>query len=365
MDTAFNMDEIRELDAAFVENKPNVIFVYTPPKVGSSTLVSTLKYALYNTHAVVHVHDNVMLHVLTGHKFNPAITVNDLIKFNACILRRNVYVINIYRPLLDRKISEYFEHITTLHFNTDETNIGKYKMDLLIMRFNKLFPHIETIGDHYLDVYDIPAEQRMTIFDINRRYIHHRVLTTFGGTSSNINYVALRLMDANTHWTQILGKIFGNPDRFTLFKENVREEGGLHDVYKQFKASYKLPNMYREYLNTPASSFYEPDETETPQIALDSDVLITPYTEDEYKLYLQIALENSLTYGITKKNYKKYEERMMEIVKKTKEQKALECYQSCVVRLRVRDCGVKGKEKKSGVTWLSKKVTNKWNLKLY
>jgi hypothetical protein len=38
-----------------------------------------------------------------------------------------VYVIDVYRSPIERKMSEFFEKIADMHFNTTEENLNNYK----------------------------------------------------------------------------------------------------------------------------------------------------------------------------------------------------------------------------------------------
>ena len=88
------MDAIIEqaINKIFALDIPNFIFVYTPPKVGSTTLVSSLRISLGRNYNVIHIHDDTMLSVLTG--IND-ITIDEIIHF---LSRRgkNVYIIDVY-----------------------------------------------------------------------------------------------------------------------------------------------------------------------------------------------------------------------------------------------------------------------------
>ena len=56
-----------------------LIFVYTPPKVGSTSVVSSLRLfgsAMFN---IIHIHDEEMLRVLSNIS---GVTVNEIIQFN-------------------------------------------------------------------------------------------------------------------------------------------------------------------------------------------------------------------------------------------------------------------------------------------
>ena len=65
------------------------VFIYTPPKVGSTTLVSSLRVSLGNTYSIVHIHDEIMLRVLTG---VTDVTVNEIITYLS-LLGKRVYEI--------------------------------------------------------------------------------------------------------------------------------------------------------------------------------------------------------------------------------------------------------------------------------
>ena len=80
----------------------NIIFVYTPPKVGSTSLVSSLRISLSNTFSIIHIHDEIMLNYFTGIQ---NVTINEIIQYNKHI-GKNVYVIDIYRTQIERNISE-------------------------------------------------------------------------------------------------------------------------------------------------------------------------------------------------------------------------------------------------------------------
>ena len=99
-----------------------LVFVYSAPKVGSTSIVSSLRIFGLEKIDIIHIHDEEMLEVL-GHI--KGITINELILFNK-YLGSDVYVINIYRSPLERKISSFFEKIGSYHFNTTDQNVNKY-----------------------------------------------------------------------------------------------------------------------------------------------------------------------------------------------------------------------------------------------
>jgi hypothetical protein len=71
------LDKIKNAAEKFVgDDIKKIILIYTPPKVGSTTLVTTLRMCLGNTHAVTHMHNEAMLDVLYGIK---DVTINEII----------------------------------------------------------------------------------------------------------------------------------------------------------------------------------------------------------------------------------------------------------------------------------------------
>ena len=83
----------------------NLIFIYTPPKVGSTTLVSSIRISASHKFSIIHIHDEIMLNFFTGIN---SVTINEIIQYNSYI-GKNVYVIDIYRTPIERKFSEFFE----------------------------------------------------------------------------------------------------------------------------------------------------------------------------------------------------------------------------------------------------------------
>jgi len=209
----------------------NYIFVYTPPKVGSTTLVSSLRLSLGKNFNIIHIHDEVMLSVLTG---IIDVKINDIINY---LLNngKKIYVIDVYRTPIERKMSEFFEKISPYHFNNSEENINSYSIERIIDRFNKVFPHLEN-GDHYFDNYNI---QNIISFDFENKYTIQE--------QNNAIYIKLRLCDSHL-WSNILSKIFQTD--IILITDYKTESKSIGQLYKKFKSEYKIPiNFYNEIQN--------------------------------------------------------------------------------------------------------------------
>jgi hypothetical protein len=282
------MDIKKIIEKLFKNNNENYIFVYTPPKVGSTTLVSSLRVSLGNTYNIIHIHDEVMLNVLGGIN---NITINDIINFLS-ELNKNVYVIDVYRTPIERKISEFFEKISPYHFNNTEENINKYSIQRIINRFNKVFPHIEN-GDHYFDKYNI---ENPIQFDFINKYTIQEI--------NNIKYIKLRLCDSK-NWNTILSKIF-NTD-VVLISDYKTESKKIGEIYLKFKNEYKLPSNYFEIVkNCKYLNFYYNGEERRNYLNTWSNKLcdtVIPYTVEEYNFYVNLYMENQYINDIQNEHY--------------------------------------------------------------
>ncbi len=279
---------INSINQLFKTVSNNYIFIYTPPKVGSTTLVSSLRISLGKSYNIIHIHDEVMLSVLTGIN---NITINEIVQYLANSGKK-VYVIDVYRTPIERKISEFFEKISPYHFNNTEENINKYSMQRVSNRFNKLFPHLET-GDHYFNKYNIPNPP---LFDFSKKY----TIQEF----NNVNYVKLRLCDSQL-WDKILSEIFVVD--IVLVSDYKTEDKGICDLYNKFKNEYKLPtNYFEDIKNCRYFNFYYNEKERTNYLdswknKLTSDFV--PYSLEEYKFYMQLCLENQYINDIQVNHY--------------------------------------------------------------
>jgi hypothetical protein len=256
----------------------NYIFIYTPPKVGSTTLVTSLRVSLGRTYNIVHIHDEIMLSVLTGIN---NVKINDIIYFLSK-KGKNVYVIDVYRTPIERKMSEYFEKLSPYHFNNTEDKLIHYSLDRISYRFNKLFPHIEN-GDHYFERYNILEP---IPFDFDNKFTLQII--------DNINYIKLRLCDSQ-FWSSILSQIFKS-DIVIIHDYNTSNKH-IGQLYNRFKNEYKIPyNFYQSIQNCKYFNFYYNEIERHAYLDFWSTKLdnnhFYPYTYDEYKFYINICLEN-------------------------------------------------------------------------
>jgi hypothetical protein len=255
----------------------NYIFIYTPPKVGSTSLVTSLRVSLGKSYNIIHIHDEVMLSVLTGIN---NVKINDIINFLSK-QGKNIYVIDVYRTPVERKMSEFFEKISSYHFNNTSENISNYSIKRICDRFNKLFPHIEK-GDHYFDKYEISEP---IPFDFEKKYTIQII--------NNIKYIKLRLCDSHL-WSTILSSIFES--YIVIIHDYKTADKGIGSLYNRFKTEYKIPSNFIELIkNDKYFKFYYSNIERINYLNNWYNKItnqIIPYTDDEFKFYINLCLEN-------------------------------------------------------------------------
>jgi len=275
-----------------IKNKNTLIIIYTPPKVGSTTLVTSFRISCARRVNVLHIHDENMLSIVTGIKNNNNVTVNEVINYNASI-GKNVYVIDVYRTPIERKISEYFELLTSYHFNTSDNNIGNYKIELLIKRFNLLFPFVGN-GDYFFDKYDIDIPEK---FDFEKKHLLVE--------KNNIKYIKLRLCDSN-EWDQILTNIL-NID-IVIVKDYQTENKIIGEVYKKFNEQYQIPyNLLETVTQCKYFNYYNSEiEKQNYLNKWNSKTVMTnfePFSLEKYNFYKEITSENQFLNVIQRDHY--------------------------------------------------------------
>jgi hypothetical protein len=214
---------------------------------------------------------------LTG---NTGVSVNNIIEHLAS-KGKNVYVIDVYRTPIERKMSEFFEKISPYHFNNSEENINNYSIKRVSDRFNKVFPHIEN-QDHYFDKYNI---ENPIPFDFENKYTIQNI--------NGINYIKIRLCDSHL-WQQILSSIFQTD--IVIIKDYQTEDKKIGELYNRFKSEYKIPENFFDIIKScKYFKFYYsiPERNEYLnhwKTRLDNEFI--PYTLSEFTFYMQLCLEN-------------------------------------------------------------------------
>jgi hypothetical protein len=270
------------------ETKNNIIFVYTPPKVGSTSLVSSLRISLSKTFSVIHIHDEIMLNFFTGIK---NITINEIIQYNKYI-GKNVYVIDIYRTQIERNISEFFEKLSCHHFNNTEENINNYNIDKIINRFNSIFPYLP-YNDYYTELYNISQIEK---FDFQKKYLYQVI--------NDIHYIKLRLKDSN-EWDKILTPLLGY--EIVIVNDYQTTNKVIGKLYEKFKKTYKIPsNLLDSIKNCKYLSYYYNEKERNEYLNTwqsKSTIYFETYTKEQYDVYLKICLENQYIPDLDSNHY--------------------------------------------------------------
>jgi hypothetical protein len=272
-------------------NYINIVFIYTPPKVGSTTLISSLRLSGAKFCIAIHIHDENMLNILTQYKNYHNVTILDIIYYNSSI-GKNVFVIDVYRTPVERKLSDYFENISNFHFNNNEEFIINYDNNKIIDRFNSIFPHIANI-EYFNDIYNIDVP---TSFDFDNKFI----MTI----NQNVKFIKIRLQDSN-HWGQILTHLLGF--EVLIIKDYITENKKIGILYNRIKNEYKIPINFLEYIqNDKYFLFYNsPLERELylTSLANNQTNFFLPFSDSEFKFYLKISNQNQYHNFIQRNHY--------------------------------------------------------------
>ena len=275
-------------DDLSVEKNKNLVIVYCPPKVGSTTVVSSIRMSAYNKFTVLHIHDELMLSVLCRIE---NVTVKEIILYNQSI-GKNVYVIDIYRSPIEQKISKYFEKLATYHFNNSPHIINNYSVYKVINRFNSLFPHLIN-EDHYQNSYKIPFPEQ---FDFQTGYIMQ--------TIDGVKYIKIRLKDSH-QWGAFLSAILGTP--IIIINDYETETKPIKEMFRKFKDSYRIPgNFLKSIEEDPLLQYYYSGEERNEYLTLWKSKQATdfqPFTQSEYALYKQITNENQYMFEVQRIHY--------------------------------------------------------------
>lgn len=265
-----------------------IIFVYSHPKVGSTSLVTSIRMFASHIYNVIHIHDEEMMIKLSNIK---NISINEIILYNKYI-GKDVYVIDVYRSPIERKISAFFEKIDTFHFNNSCENINNYNINKIINRFNKIYPYIGN-GDHFIDTYNIDIPNS---FDYKNKYLNIEY--------NGINYIKLRLKDSSL-WSDILSKLLNI--HIIIVKDYETRNKIISNTYKVFKENYKIPINYLEELDNCIYLNYYYSEKEKEEYFAEwsnnVDKICKPFNPEEYKIYEYISHENKYMENIQTKHY--------------------------------------------------------------
>lgn len=265
----------------------DIVLLYCPEKVGSSTIVSSIRTSASDKFMVFHTHDCTVAKI--NSKKNH-IDVSD-IKLNSTFvnpitgIKRKVYIIDVFREPIERKISYFFQKLSELHFNNTEHNLLNYPIEKVIKRFNDIYIHIDST-DYFNEKYDLSKSEIIGNFDFEKKYV---VRTDEFG----VIYVKLRLSDSDK-WGSILSEVLGEPIFMVKNYDTLNKDIGL--LYKKFKEHYRLPYNYFNMLLTDKMLDLYMDVHEKQQYLNKwfgkTTKCYEPYDLIKYNIYLEISNEN-------------------------------------------------------------------------
>ncbi len=267
-------------------SRPYIFILFNPPKVGSTSLVSSLRISTAHKYNTIHIHNEHTLSILCGIQ---NITVNEIIQYNRQ-LGKKIIVIDIFRTPIEHKISTFFENIS-YHFNNSEENINKYNLDLIIERFNKLFPYLCNT-DYYRQVYNIPTIDQ---FDHKNKYI----CQIFNG----VTYLKLRLSDSK-FWKHIFYKLFNETIYFV--KEYESSSKPYSTLYKSFLENYHIPCNLLNNINNEKLKYYLSDKEINDYLykwQQKTTNKFSSFTNEEYLFYNKISTENQQYFNLQIHHY--------------------------------------------------------------
>lgn len=265
-----------------------VIFVYSLPKVGSTSLITTLRIFGSSMFNLIHIHDENMLNHIFGIN---NITIIDFIQYCSS-QEHEVLVIDIYREPIERKISDFFEKIS-LHFNTSEDNMYKYPLSTLIERFNNIFPQIPNFD---------PLRNRYNL-DLPLHFNHDQGFDLF--KRNNVSFLSLRLRDSH-NWGTILSTNLGI--NIKMVKDYETSSKKINLIYQSFKNEFKIPINYLEDLKNNSDLLYYLSKDELNNY-LDlwqtkTSLQHIGYSPEQYEFYIKLSSSNNLEDKIKPFHYK-------------------------------------------------------------
>lgn len=262
----------------------DIILLYCPSKVGSTSIVTSIRISASDKFFVFHSHKEKIIEI--NNEVTNNINVKDLIAntsiYNKATGRqRKIYIIDIYRTSIERKISDFFQYIGEYHFNNSEENLLKYPIEKIIKRFNDIYTGLENI-DYFNKKFEIEPIKK---FDFEKKYFKYE--------KDGVTYIKLRLSDSKL-WGSILSEILGT--KITMVYDYSTENKKIGELYKKFKEKYLLPyNYFNLAIICPQLKLYYTREERTEYLSNWNKKTCPPYigyTPEQFLVYRQISSEN-------------------------------------------------------------------------
>jgi hypothetical protein len=260
----------------------NIIIVYTNKKVGSTSLWGSFNLYLSSIYKTSHIHSSFELERFKLYDITMCQFFKILKLFN-----KNVFIIDIYRPIFDICVSNYFNELHG-HFQRDFEKYPELEnKNTVVNRFFKLFNDFYDVHnvDYYKEIYNIPNIP--STFDFDNKHLVYK--------DENLTYIKLRLCDSD-NWNNILSKYIGYKFKNIKFNESEKKPWG--QLYKYFKNNFTITTEIYELLknNVYFKYYYTPEEqNKYLQKFTVNDNTIIPYNENEIKFYKILMRENEVS----------------------------------------------------------------------
>ena len=274
----------------------NILYIYTTKKVGSTSLWGSVNLYLSDYFTTFHYHSAGYLE----HAGIYGVSLTQLLKIFK-MYNKNVFVIDIFRPVFDTCASIFFND-STIHFGRDFLQTDMENKNVSIKRFFNLFDHYyhKYNVDYFMEAYNIPDSKiKFPTFDFDKKHLFY--------DDGLIKYIKLRLCDSD-EWDKILSPYFGYTFKMIKYNETTSKKWG--DLYEYFKEKFKItPEIYEKLKNNEYFKYYyTPIEQEKYLKKLDdrivnnntetSNNVITKFpvvfTRNELELYYQLINENEV-----------------------------------------------------------------------
>jgi len=261
----------------------NFCLIYTNKKTGSTSLWSSLNLYLFDKYSIWHIHNISTLEMLGIYSISVKQIIQILKKYN-----KNVFVIDIYRPIFDICASNYFNNLS-IHFQRDFNlypDLNNKKM--VIIRFLELFKYLYNYYDvdYYTDVYEMDIKNMA--FDFHKKHLYC--------DDGNIKYIKLRLCDSD-NWGEILSQYFGK--NIKIFKCNDTNSKKVGNLYNYFKDNIFIQNSHYELIkNNKHFKYYYSDEEQKKYLnnfKIIENISID-FSDSEFKFYDRIIMNNEVPF---------------------------------------------------------------------
>jgi len=281
----------------------DIVLVYCPQKVGSTSLVSSIRLSASDQIFTMHTHEETIFEFsnkdVNGND-NSDITVSDVLQ-NTCVMNRltnlprKIYLIDIYRSPMERKISEFFHEISMLHFHNSEDQVADYPIQKIINRFHQVCPHLDNT-DYFREKYRLQPEDIPPCFDFNKKYIRVE--------KQGVVYVKLRLQDSH-QWGNILTTVLEKP--ITAVKDYETRNKKIGELYQKFNQVFKISfDVFKQLENCPQLKYYFNFEERSEYLMKwwkRTIGNVVSFNHDEFKFYQKISIDNQHIFLPQKAHY--------------------------------------------------------------